>query len=157
MVRSTCIHKVVRSTSMHKMVQSTYMSHVVKSTYMYINIYLYYIYIILCLYYILCIYIYTLHHIINTACCRKIEIALHLIALSYIYLYITQGILEHIGCLVRMSVSGYRGRRFESRHKYAASLSKTLSALLQSTQLWNEYQVGTTSWRVFSAMSFSEE
>ena len=33
----------------------------------------------------------------------------------------------------------------------------TLSALLQSTQLWNEYQVGTTSWRVFSAMSFSEE
>ena len=34
---------------------------------------------------------------------------------------------------------------------------ETLSALLQSTQLWNEYQVGTTSWRVFSVMSSSEE
>ena len=34
---------------------------------------------------------------------------------------------------------------------------ETLSALLQSTQLWNEYQVGTTSWRVFSVMSSLEE
>ena len=25
------------------------------------------------------------------------------------------------------------------------------------TQLWNEYQVGATSWRVFSVMSSSEE
>ena len=33
----------------------------------------------------------------------------------------------------------------------------TLSQLLQSTQLRNEYQVGTTSSRVFNAMSFSEE
>ena len=33
----------------------------------------------------------------------------------------------------------------------------TLSALLQSTQLWNEYQVETPSWRLFSAMSFSDE
>ena len=31
------------------------------------------------------------------------------------------------------------------------------SALLQSTQLRDEYQVGTTSRRVFSAMRFSEE
>ena len=27
-------------------------------------------------------------------------------------------IIEHIGRLVRMSVSGYRGRRFEPRHNY---------------------------------------
>ena len=33
---------------------------------------------------------------------------------------------EHIGHLVRMSVSGYRGRRFEPRHLYVVSLSKTL-------------------------------
>ena len=35
-------------------------------------------------------------------------------------------ILEHIGRLVRMSVSGYRGRRFEPRHLYVVSLSKAL-------------------------------
>ena len=34
--------------------------------------------------------------------------------------------LKHIGRLVRMSVSGYRGRRFEPRHLYVVSLSKTL-------------------------------
>ena len=33
----------------------------------------------------------------------------------------------------------------------------TLSALLQPTQLWNEYQVRITSCRVFSAICFSEE
>ena len=35
-------------------------------------------------------------------------------------------IQEHIGHLVRMSVSGYRGWRFEPRHQYAVSLNKTL-------------------------------
>ena len=30
---------------------------------------------------------------------------------------------------------GYRGRRFEPRQQYVVSLSMTLSALLQSTQL----------------------
>ena len=43
-----------------------------------------------------------------------------------------------IGRLVRMSVSGYRGRLFEPRHKYLVSLNKTLYphlSLLQSTQL----------------------
>ena len=34
--------------------------------------------------------------------------------------------MEHIGRLVRMSVSGYRGRRFEPRHQIVVSLSKTL-------------------------------
>ena len=34
--------------------------------------------------------------------------------------------LEHIGRLARMSVSGYRGRRFEPRQLYVVSLSKTL-------------------------------
>ena len=34
--------------------------------------------------------------------------------------------LEHIGRLVRISFSGYRGRRFEPRHHYVVSLSKTL-------------------------------
>ena len=34
--------------------------------------------------------------------------------------------MEHIGRLVRMSVSGYRGRPFEPRHKYVVPLSKTL-------------------------------
>ena len=34
---------------------------------------------------------------------------------------------------------------------------ETLSVLLQLTQLSNEYQVGTASSRVFSAMSFSVE
>ena len=53
--------------------------------------------------------------------------------------------IEHIGRLDRMSVSGYRGRRFEPRHKYVVSLSKTLSSLLQSTQLRNEHKVWTTS------------
>ena len=33
---------------------------------------------------------------------------------------------EHIGHVVRMSVSGYRGRRFEPRQQYVVSLSKTL-------------------------------
>ena len=33
---------------------------------------------------------------------------------------------EHVGHVVRMSVSGYRGRRFEPRHQYGVSLSKTL-------------------------------
>ena len=33
---------------------------------------------------------------------------------------------EHIGRLVIMSVSGYRGRLFEPRHQYVVSLSKTL-------------------------------
>ena len=35
-------------------------------------------------------------------------------------------ILEHIGRLARMSVSGYRGRQFEPRQQYVVSLSKTL-------------------------------
>ena len=34
--------------------------------------------------------------------------------------------MEHIGHVVRMSVSGYRGRQFEPRHQYIVSLSKTL-------------------------------
>ena len=34
--------------------------------------------------------------------------------------------LEHIGHVVMMSVSGYRGRRFKPRHQYVVSLSKTL-------------------------------
>ena len=34
--------------------------------------------------------------------------------------------LKHIGRLVRMSVSGYRGQRFEPRHQYVVSLNKTL-------------------------------
>ena len=34
--------------------------------------------------------------------------------------------LEHVGRLARMSVSGYRGRRFEPRQRYVVSLSKTL-------------------------------
>ena len=33
---------------------------------------------------------------------------------------------EHIGRLVRISVSGYRGRRFEPRQQYVVSLSKIL-------------------------------
>ena len=33
---------------------------------------------------------------------------------------------EHIGRLARMSVSGYRGSRFEPRQQYVVSLSKTL-------------------------------
>ena len=32
----------------------------------------------------------------------------------------------HIGRLARMSVSGYRGRRFEPLQQYVVSLSKTL-------------------------------
>ena len=40
------------------------------------------------------------------------------------------GDLEHIGHVVRMSVSGYRGRQFESRqHQYAVSLSRRLYPL----------------------------
>ena len=35
--------------------------------------------------------------------------------------------MEHIGRLARMSVSGYRGRRFEPRQQYVVSLSKTLN------------------------------
>ena len=34
--------------------------------------------------------------------------------------------LEDIGRVVRMLVSGYRGRRFEPRQQYVVSLSKTL-------------------------------
>ena len=35
-------------------------------------------------------------------------------------------LLEHIGRVVRMPVSGYRGRRFEHRQQDVVSLSKTL-------------------------------
>ena len=34
--------------------------------------------------------------------------------------------VQHIGRVVRMSVSGYRGWPFEPRHQYVVSLSKTL-------------------------------
>ena len=34
--------------------------------------------------------------------------------------------LEHIGHLVRMSASGYRGRQFERRHQYVVSINKTV-------------------------------
>ena len=33
--------------------------------------------------------------------------------------------MEHIGLVVRMSVSGYRRRLFKSRHRYVVSLSRT--------------------------------
>ena len=36
------------------------------------------------------------------------------------------GTLEHIGSLARMSVSEYRGRRYEPRQQNVVSLSKTL-------------------------------
>ena len=38
------------------------------------------------------------------------------------------GGMNHIGHVDRMSVSGYRGRRFEPRHQCVVSLSKTLYA-----------------------------
>ena len=34
--------------------------------------------------------------------------------------------MEHIGYVVRMSVSGYRGCRFETRNQYVVSFSKIL-------------------------------
>ena len=34
--------------------------------------------------------------------------------------------MEHIGPVVRMSVSGYRGYLFKSQHQYVVSLNKTL-------------------------------
>ena len=34
--------------------------------------------------------------------------------------------MEHIGLVVKMLVSGNRGRLFKSRHQYVGSLSKTL-------------------------------
>ena len=35
-------------------------------------------------------------------------------------------LMEHIGVVVRMSVSDYRGGLLKSRHQYVVSLSKTL-------------------------------
>ena len=58
----------------------------------------------------------------------------------------TLATMKHIGHVVRMSVSRHRGRRFEpQQHQYVVYFSKTLSALIQSTQLWNDNQVDTTS------------
>ena len=44
---------------------------------------------------------------------------------------------EHIAHVARMTVPGYRGCRFEPRHQYVVLEQDTLSALLQSTQLFN--------------------
>ena len=66
-------------------------------------------------------------------------------------------ILWTIGVVVRMSILIQRLTVQSSASICFLLEQETLSALLQSTQLWNEYQVGTTSWRVFSVMSSSEE
>ena len=58
----------------------------------------------------------------------------------------------YIGRVGKTSLSGNRDRLFKARrHQYV------LPALHQLTQLWNNYQVWATTWRVFSAMSFSEK
>ena len=64
---------------------------------------------------------------------------------------------EHIGRLARMSVLGAEVDGSNPAAVCCFFEQDTLSALLQSTQLWHEYQVWTTSWMMFSVMSFSEE
>ena len=61
----------------------------------------------------------------------------------YILFVVLDNHLKHIGHVVRMPVSECRGRQFEP---LAASVrcvpeQDTFSTLLQSTQLWNEYQL----------------
>ena len=69
--------------------------------------------------------------------------------------------LEHIGHVVRMSVSGYRGRRFESRqHQYVVSLSKTLyrhcfSRLsCEMSTRWGHAMKGVQSYELFGGIAF---
>ena len=55
--------------------------------------------------------------------------------------YVAMG---HIDREAKNSVSGYSDQQLNPRqHQYVVSSSNTLSALLQSTQLANEYDTGT--------------
>ena len=68
-----------------------------------------------------------------------IVICLFLFGLVDVSVWSMYGTLGAIGAYwpCCKNVSGYRGWRFEPRHQYAVSFRKTLSALLQLSQLWN--------------------